>query len=122
MNGKIAVLDLPDQHSMTFYHYVEEALRVEYRYHKWFHGQYTDWDGVEQRRSFSLFVRDIERGVRTDVYGMEEILWQEGLYKGNRPGAEFGVRTIEAARLFDAVSHVIQSGRAKGLLYSTTAT
>ena len=28
MNGRIAVLDLPDQNSMTFYHHVEEMLEV----------------------------------------------------------------------------------------------
>ncbi|MGA9075436.1 MAG: hypothetical protein WB368_15075, partial [Candidatus Sulfotelmatobacter sp.] len=34
--GKIAVLDLPDQQSMTFHHYVEESLSVDYRFHKRF--------------------------------------------------------------------------------------
>ena len=35
-NGKIAILDLPDQNSMTFYHYIEEKLNASWRYHKEF--------------------------------------------------------------------------------------
>jgi len=42
MNGKIAVLDRPDQNSMTFYHHVEEMHEVDYRYHKRFTADYTD--------------------------------------------------------------------------------
>ncbi len=34
LNGKIAVLNLRDQNSMTFYHYVEEMHNVDYRFTK----------------------------------------------------------------------------------------
>lgn len=115
--GKIAVLDLPDQNSMTFYHYVEEALAVEYRFHKSFPGQYTDANGDTSTRNYGIFVRDVERGVVTHVDPMGEILWNEGLYSGERPGVGSGLRVIEAARLFDAVKAVIEQGNAKGLLY-----
>ena len=46
LNGKIAVLGLPDQHSMTFYHHVEEMNNVDYRYHKKFTTDYTDSIGI----------------------------------------------------------------------------
>ncbi len=36
LNGKIGVLDLEDQNSMTFYHHVEEVMQVDYRYYKTF--------------------------------------------------------------------------------------
>ena len=115
--GKIAVLDLPDQHSMTFYHHVEECHGVPYRFHKQFEGNYTGWDGVAARRHFGLFVRDTERGVKTFVDPMGELLWQRGFYRGDRPGQGMGLRTIEAAALYDAVGEVIGGGRAEGLLY-----
>jgi aminoglycoside 3-N-acetyltransferase len=115
--GKIASLDLPDQNSMTFYHYVEESLNADYRYHKVFSGSYTGEDGVESTREFGLFVRDIERGVATHVDPMGEILWEKGLYSGSRPGEGSGLRVISASGMFDEVAAVLREGRAEGLLY-----
>ena len=117
MGGRIAILDLPDQHSMTFYHHVEEMLEAPWRFHKRFEGGYVGWDGVETRRTFGLYVRDLERGVVTDVDPMGERLWARGLYRGERPGQESGLRTIDANLLFEAVAEVIAAGDAEGLLY-----
>lgn len=115
--GKIGVLDLTDQESMTFYHYVEERLNAPYRYHKVFTGQYIDIDGTETSRSFGLFVRNIEEGVVTYVNPMGEILWKKGLFSGYRPNEECGLRVISAQKLFDEVADVLNNNRAKGILY-----
>ena len=117
LDGKIGVIDLPDQNSMTFYHHIEEHLNVPYRHHKQFVGDYTDENGNASSRRFSLFVRDIERGVHTHVDPMGELLWQQGLYSGCRPRDRHGLRVISAAPMFDAVAEVINTGRAEGLLY-----
>lgn len=117
INAKIGVIDLPDQHSMTFYHYVEEAHEVPYRYHKVFTGLYVGADGVSESRSFGLFVRNIENGVITSVDPMGEILWRKGLYVGSRPRVGSGLRLVNACDLYDAVSEVIDQGAAKGVLY-----
>ena len=122
LGGKIAVLDLPDQESMTFYHYVEESMSVDYRFHKQFSGQYTDFDGNTRERTYGLFVRDIERGVVTRVNAMGEVLWAKGLYSGDRPGTGHGLRVIEARRLYDEVASVIKQGKALGLLYEIEKT
>jgi aminoglycoside 3-N-acetyltransferase len=116
--GKIAVLDLPDNNSMTFYHYVEEACSVPYRYHKTFAGPYVDQSGEQTSRTFGLFVRDLEQGVVTAVDPMGELLWEKGLYRGERPGEGFGLRTISAASMYDEVRSVIEQGKALGLLYA----
>ena len=117
-NGKIAALDLPDNGSMTYYHYVEEASSAPYRYHKTFTAPYVDLFGDEQLRTFGLFVRDLEQGVVTDVEPMGMILWDKGLYRGERPGEGFGLRTISARAMYDEVRCVIEEGRALGLLYA----
>jgi len=116
-SGKIAVLDLPDQNSMTFYHYIEETLNVPYRHHKVFTGQYIDENGHQSLRSFGLFVRNIEQGVHTHVDPMGQILWDKGLYSGSRPMEGCGLRVISAPAMFTEVADVINSDRAKGLLY-----
>ncbi|MGE0632960.1 MAG: DUF4910 domain-containing protein [Pseudobdellovibrionaceae bacterium] len=118
LKGKIAVLDLEDQNSMTFYHFVEEAMGVHYRYFKTFNADYTDKFGFTSGRSFKLFVRKLQEGVVTDVNSMGEKLWSENLYKGMRSQQGHGLRTITAETLFEVTKQVILENRAKGLLYS----
>lgn len=117
LGGRIGVLDLPDQDSMTFYHYVEESLNAPYRYHKTFTGHYVDEHGSQSVETFGLFVRRREDGVVTSVNPMGEILCEKGLYSGCRPKVDGGLRTISASKMFDEVATVLTENRAKGLLY-----
>lgn len=117
MDGRIAVLDLPDQQSMTFYHHVEEMHQVDYRYHKTFTGAYTDANGTTEKRTYGLFVRDLDRGVLTYVDPAGELLWQKRLYSGCKPSAGCGLRTISAQKMYEAVSEIIISGKARNMLY-----
>lgn len=117
-NGKIAIIGLTDQNSMTSYHFVEEQNRVNYRYFKDFKGKYVDWDGSESVRTYSLYVRDLERGVKTDVNRMMDYLWQIGAYKGDKHNEGYGMRTISFNTFYDEVDNIIKSGEAKRYLYS----
>lgn len=116
--GRIAILDLPDQNSMTFYHYVEEARGAPWRFHKRFTAPYTGWAGTTSDRTYLMYVRDLDKGVQTAVNPMGEELWRLRLYSGDRPGQGSGLRVIDAAKLFDAVADVIDGGRGEGLLYT----
>jgi aminoglycoside 3-N-acetyltransferase len=116
--GKIAVLDLPDLNSMTFYHFVEESFGAPYRYHKQFTGTWIDEAGEQSTRTFGLFVRDLEKGVRTHVDPMGEVLWEKGCYTGDRPKEGKGMRVIRADTMYEEVFAVLESGRALGLLYA----
>lgn len=117
LNGKIGVLDLPDQNSMTFYHHVEEMMGVSYRYFKDFTGGYIGRDGAGCEKTYKLFVRDIENGVVTHVNPCGELLWQAGLYKGLRPGAGSGLRTINAPDVFAFAADLIDRSLALNNLY-----
>lgn len=117
MDGKIAVLDLTDQRGMTFYHHVEEMHEVDYRYHKTFTGQYTDASGHVENKTYGLFVRKLEDGILTLLNPVGELMWQSGLYSGCRPNEGCGLRTISARNMYDFVSTIILSGKAKNLLY-----
>ncbi len=120
LDGKIGVIDLDDQQSMTSYHHVEEMLNVDYRYFKDFSGEYVDSSSMSSERTYSIFVRDVNRGITTDLNRMGEILWKEGFYKGFRKGTGNGLRTISAQALFDRTSIEILEGRAHETLYSIT--
>ena len=115
LDGKIAVLNLPDSHSMTFYHHVEEMNQVDYRFMKLFTGQYTDMAGKTELRTYGLYVRYPH--VTTHVNPCGELAWDAGLYTGCRPDEGCGLRVIKANDLYKLVTDVIQSGRAKGMLY-----
>ena len=117
LGGKVAVLDLEDQKSMTSYHYVEESHRVDYLYMKSFDGSYIDSGGKESIRSYTIYVRDIRKGVLTQVNPAGELLWKEGLYKGSKPHIGCGLRTIEMTDFYDFVSQIIESNRAEGTLF-----
>jgi len=117
LGGKIALLDVHDQGAMTYYHHIEEMMRVDYRYSKSFTGNYTDEFGHTSSREYSLYVRDIARGVVTDVVNAGELLWQQGLYHGDRPNQKTGLRWIYATEMFDAISQLIKQNKAEGMLY-----
>ena len=51
---------------MTFYHYIEEINNVKYRYFKKFSGNYID-KNQQKIKTYSLFVRKIDQGVKTFV-------------------------------------------------------
>lgn len=118
LDGKIAVLDLDDQNSMTFYHHVEEVMRVNYRYHKSFTGTYIDFDECPTERIYELFVWDELQQVQTDVNRAGELLWENGLYSGDRPLIDSGMRVIHAKKMFDAIAQLIRDGRAEQFLFS----
>ena len=121
LDAKIAVLDLEDQHSMTFYHHVEEVKQVPYRYHKAFSGDYTDAHGKTTHQTYSIYVRDLAQGVLTHVNPAGECLWRAGLYKGDRPLVDAGLRVIRASDMFDCVAGIIDRGEALGTLYTVGA-
>lgn len=118
LDGRIAIIDLTDQNSMTSYHFVEEANQVEYRYHKAFRGLYTGRDGLTNEKEYGLFVRKIDDGVVTDVDRMMNKLWEDKVYKGFLPGKEYGMRTIKFKEFYAEVDRVIKEGKAINYLYS----
>lgn len=117
LGGKIAVLDLPDSKSMTFYHHVEELERVDFRYFKDFSGPYTDRNGFTCKKTYSIFVRDLAKNVKSNADPAGELLWDKGLYRGDRPNIGTGLRTIKANEMFNFVSNIIKSGQAEGNLF-----
>lgn len=115
LNGKIAVLDLPENHSMTFYHHVEQMHQVPYREFKSFTADYRGGDGLVRPKTYELFVR--KAGVLTEASATAELAWATGLYTGDRPGTGAGLRVVRATQLYGLIADIIQSGRALGMLY-----
>ena len=78
-DGKILIIGLAYNDSMTFFHHVEEMEGCDYRYFKEFNGNLIDFDGTEQKTKIKIFVRNLEKKVETDVDKMGVILLNNGL-------------------------------------------
>ena len=116
LGGQIAVLDLPDQSSMTFYHFIEEVNQVHYRFHKTFSGLYVKKNGDKEKRTYSLFVRDLHAGVETWLDPCEKLLWENKIYKGERPNFGSGLRSVKCSVMTEFVSSKIKD-EPKDFLY-----
>jgi aminoglycoside 3-N-acetyltransferase len=86
LDGKILVIGLSYTNSMTFFHHVEQMEGVDYRFLKEFTGEVIDWDGATRTETFEMLVRDIDKGVITEVDPMGELMEQAGLVKVGQVG------------------------------------
>ena len=85
MAAKNLFIDVSYQHSFTFAHYVEEwEGNVPYRYNKDFTAGYIDENGDEEQRTYSMFVRDLERNVYVTLDPMECLFIGHGAVKTYR--------------------------------------
>lgn len=86
-NSKMICLDVNLTHCFTFVHYVEEIFQVPYRFLKNFTAQYIDENNNESTRTYSMFVRYLDRKVDVDFTGLEnQLLEQSKMYKENIDG------------------------------------
>lgn len=56
----------PRVFGLTLIHYMEQVLKVPYRYTKFFTCDYCGYDGVLSKRTYSMYVRDLSLQIDTD--------------------------------------------------------
>lgn len=101
LEGQIMTVGLPYNSSMTFFHHVEEVEGVVYRHVKRFCGEVRDESGALVDEDWQIFVRDVSRGVVTQVEPMGAILESLGLVAQRRIG-EATVRLMRARAVYAA--------------------
>jgi len=99
LDAKIMVIGLSYTNSMTFFHHIEQMEGVDYRFLKQFTGQVTDWDGSTRTDTFEMLVRDIDKGVITEVDPMGELMEKEGVIKVGKIG-EAAVKLMKANEVY----------------------
>ena len=107
--GKIAIMNLDDQNSMTFYHHVEEIYEANWRIKKIFPGKYKDFLNKEKDIKAIIYVRDITRGVVTKVDKMEELLWKKNLYVSNNDDRKRPAK-IDISKIMDRLGLLLSIG------------
>ena len=78
-HAQMWIIGLGYQGAFTIAHHAEELEGAPYRYLKWFEGQYIDDNGVATTRRYSMYVRDLERGVEADLTPMGEVFEVRGV-------------------------------------------
>ena len=76
--AKNLMIDVDYQKSATFVHYVEENIGVEYRFMKDFTAGYIDSEGVFSTRTYSMYVRYLDKEVNVTINPMHEIFVANG--------------------------------------------
>ena len=99
-NGKILIIGLAYNDSMTFFHHVEELEGCDYRYFKEFRGNLIDFDGTQKRTKIKIFVRNLEKKVETDVDKMGVILEDNGLVNKIKIG-NADVKFLDANQVYN---------------------
>ena len=95
LDGKVMVIGLSYTNSMTFFHHIEQMEGVDYRFLKQFTGEVTDWDSRTYTDTFEMLVRDIDKGVITEVNPMGELMEKAGVIKSAKIG-EADVKLMKA--------------------------
>ncbi len=99
LDGKIMVIGLAYNNSMTFFHHIEQMEGVDYRFLKQFTGEVTDENGKTYTDTFEMLVRDIDRGVMTMVDPMGALMEQAGIVKIRKIG-EAEVKLMKANEVY----------------------
>jgi aminoglycoside 3-N-acetyltransferase len=100
LDGKIMVIGLSYTNSMTFFHHIEQMEGVDYRFLKQFTGEVTDENGNTYTDTFEMLVRDIDKGVITEVDPMGALMEQAGVIKSGRIG-EADVKLMKANEVYE---------------------
>jgi aminoglycoside 3-N-acetyltransferase len=98
--GKIMVIGLSYTNSMTFFHHIEQMEGVNYRFLKQFTGEVTDENGSTYTDTFEMLVRDIDKGVITEVDPMGELMEKAGIIKVAKIG-EADVKLMKANEVYE---------------------
>lgn len=100
LDGKIMVIGLSYNNSMTFFHHIEQMEGVDYRFLKQFTGEVTDENGNTYTDTFEMLVRDVDKGVMTMVDPMGALMEQAGVIKSAKIG-EADVKLMKANEVYE---------------------
>ncbi len=114
LDAKIMVIGLSYTHSMTFFHHIEQMEGVDYRFIKAFTGLVTDENGKTYEDTFTMLVRDVDKGVQTEVDPMGEVLEKRGVVTTHKIG-EADVKIMKANDVYRVTAEEMK--KKPGLMY-----
>lgn len=114
-DAKILILGLPYSKSFTFLHHCEQAAGADYRFLKEFKGTAIDFNGKPQKVTYTMLVRDVERGVVLDFEPIGALLDSQVV---NMKKIGLGdVRLMKCNDVFRVAVKAIKEQKGPGLTY-----
>ena len=114
-DAKILILGLPYSKSITFLHHCEQAAGVDYRFLKEFKGTAIDAQGKLHEESYTMFARDVERGVVLDFEPIGALLDSQVVTR--RQIGEADVRLMKCNDVFRVAVAAMKEHKGPGLTY-----
>lgn len=114
-DAKILILGLAYSKAITFLHHCEQAAGVNYRYLKEFKGVAIDAQGKPHDESYTMFVRDVERGVVLDFEPIGALLDAQCVSKRTIGLGE--VRLMRCNEVYHVAVAAMQAHPGPGLTY-----
>lgn len=114
-DAKILIIGLPYSKSITFLHHCEQMAGVDYRFLKEFKGIAIDFDGRPQEVTYTMFVRDVERGVVLDFEPIGALLDRQVVKKKQIGLGE--VRLMKCNDVFRVAVQALKEHKGPGLTY-----
>jgi len=104
--AKNLMIDIDYQKSATYVHYVEEKNGVEYRYMKNFSAGYIDSEGVYSNRTYSMYVRYLDKEVNVTINPMHEVYVANGAVVESECNGRI-IRLVDMRTAYDLVEQDI---------------
>lgn len=114
-DAKILILGLPYSKSITFLHHCEQAAGVDYRFLKDFKGTAIDSQGKPHDVSYTMFVRDVDKGVVLDFEPIGALLDSKVVTKRSIGLGE--CRLMKCNEVFDVAVKAMREHKGPGLTY-----
>ena len=104
-HARILAIGLPALQGVSYVHHVEQTVGVPYRYNKEFTGDYVDAEGVCSRRTYRMYVRDLEMDPRhiNGFQPLEELMRSQGLIRTDHYQDVIPCHMLKISDLHEAV-------------------
>jgi aminoglycoside 3-N-acetyltransferase len=112
--AKMIIIDISIQKSFTFVHFVEEMEQVSYRYNKSFTSQYINDKGIENTKTYDMYVRDIENNVLAYFEPLENLFTKNDAMKKYMMD-ELVIREVDLYKAYNIIENDIRNNNAKSL-------
>ena len=115
MKAKNLFIDVTYQNSFTYVHYVEEwEGNVSYRYCKDFTAGYVDARGEKSVRTYSMFVRNLDKDVQVTINPMESVFVEKGAVRQYTIN-DISFRMLDLEKAYQLIKEDIISNKSRRL-------
>lgn len=112
--AKMISIDTPLQECFSYFHYVEEAIKVPYKHNKSFTANYVDDDGNSEQRTYKMYVKNLASNIKTNLEPLENIFKEKNIMQHNVVD-DIDVRVIDLYNAYYEILDDIKNNEGKNI-------